>query len=564
MLPLQWHWALRLACAACCACWLTAIACAQQRPIPVVLDDLERQVVSLEAGGSATQTITQLEADAQTVLTRAGLASERIRARRVLRKLSNLAETRQASPPARRNEIGLVNHEEPAAAKGNYQGLPPETQARLDRWRAGAARLAQLGAPQPTISDPCAVADPYAVGDPYSAVACPPQVMACPQPVVAVACSPPPTRHYLNLDALGWWVKGDSLPPLVTTSPIGTPQQTAGVLGQPTTTVLFGNQDVNTGLRWGGRAQGGVWLDDFQTFAVEGHYYGLATETTTFSRTSVFSDGTTDDPILARPFFDANPLVNAQSSVLVAFPDFVVPLLPPTIVDIDGSINIQEQSRIQSAGGGGRYALGAYNNPLRLFLLGAYRYFNLTESLSITADSTLGFEPLPFPDDGVIQAYDSVATENTFNGGEVGLGAELSRDRLSLGVESRLAMGNMHQRLTIDGRTSATYDTFVASYEGGLLAQPSNIGSYSRNVFALIPQVDVKLGVRVLPSLLLTVGYNFTYVTSVIRPGDQVDLNVNTTQIAGLPLVGPAVPAASFDATSMWLQGFTTGLDLRF
>ncbi len=113
---------------------------------------------------------------------------------------------------------------------------------------------------------------------------------------------PPPTRHYLSLDALGWWVKHDQVPALVTTSPIGTPQTTAGVLGQPTTSVLFGNQNINGGIRPGGRVQGGVWLDRYQRFAVEGSYLTLATASTTYSASSVFSNGLLADRILARPF----------------------------------------------------------------------------------------------------------------------------------------------------------------------------------------------------------------------------------------------------------------------
>jgi hypothetical protein len=334
------------------------------------------------------------------------------------------------------------------------------------------------------------------------------------------------------------------------------------VLEQPDTTILFGNQKVNDDLHWGGRVQGGVWHDDFQTLALEGHYYVLASATATYSKSSTFSDGSVDDPILARPFFDANPLVNAQSSIIVAFPNYLV---PPVEVDIDGSMNVREQSRIQSAGGGVRYAIGPYTSPARLFLLGAYRFFNLDESLDIKATSTLGFDPLPFPvDAGRIEAVDSFETQNIFNGGEIGIGTELNRNRWTLGAETRLALGNMHQTLTIDGRTSAIYDTYVASFAGGLLAMPTNIGTYTRDRFALIPQVDVKLGYQLFPSLRLTVGYNFTYVSNVIRPGDQIDLNVNTTQIAGLPLVGPAVPTASLDDTSIWLQGFTTGIDMRF
>jgi Putative beta barrel porin-7 (BBP7) len=41
---------------------------------------------------------------------------------------------------------------------------------------------------------------------------------------------------WAELDYLAWTVKGDRLPPLVTTSPAGMPLLQAGVLGAPTTT----------------------------------------------------------------------------------------------------------------------------------------------------------------------------------------------------------------------------------------------------------------------------------------------------------------------------------------
>ena len=66
------------------------------------------------------------------------------------------------------------------------------------------------------------------------------------------------------------------------------------------------------------------------------------------------------------------------------------------------------------------------------------------------------------------------------------------------------------------------------------------------------------------PALRLTVGYNFTAVTRVIRPGDQIDINVfrYNTQSAGLLHSVPhPVP---FDTTSIWLQGVTAGLDYQF
>jgi hypothetical protein len=332
----------------------------------------------------------------------------------------------------------------------------------------------------------------------------------------------------------------------------------AGVLGDPSTTVLFGNQSVNTGIRWGGRGVGGVWLDNMQTFALEGGYYGLTSQSTSFSADSDFSadPGST---ILARPFFDTNPLVNAQSAQLIAFPDYN---LPPTF-DLDGTIDIQEKSFIQSAMGGVRYAIGPYNSPGRIFLLAGYRFWQLQESLAIATTQQTVLPPFPTDAEFVVRS-DSFSTDNVFNGGEIGIGAELRRNDWSLGVESRLGMGNMNQQVSIAGMTAAVYDVYAAGFVGDLLAQPTNIGTFTQNKFALIPSVDVKLGYQLFRCLRLTVGYNFTYVSSVVRPGGQVDLNVNSSQFAGQPLNGPADPAVLMDTTSIWLQGITMGGELTF
>jgi hypothetical protein len=198
-----------------------------------------------------------------------------------------------------------------------------------------------------------------------------------------------------------------------------------------------------------------------------------------------------------------------------------------------------------------------------VFLLAGYRFWELQESLAIVTTRQTVLAPFP-PDAGYIIQSDSFSATNIFNGGELGLGVELKRNRWSLGAESRLAMGNMNQKVTIAGMTAAVYDTYAAGYQGGLLAQPTNIGTFTQNKFALIPSVDVKLGFQAFPRLRLTVGYNFTYVSSVVRPGSQVDLNVNSSQFAGQPLVGPADPAVLMNTTSIWLQGITMGGELTF
>src|SRR5215831_18765845 len=49
---------------------------------------------------------------------------------------------------------------------------------------------------------------------------------------------------WAEAEYLLWWMKGASLPPLITASPAGTPSTQAGVLGAPTTTVVFGGAHV--------------------------------------------------------------------------------------------------------------------------------------------------------------------------------------------------------------------------------------------------------------------------------------------------------------------------------
>jgi hypothetical protein len=112
-----------------------------------------------------------------------------------------------------------------------------------------------------------------------------------------------------------WWTKGNSLPPLVATSPIGTSPPAAGLLGLPTTTVLFGDSDANTDSRSGARITLGGWLDEAQTWGIEGNFFGLQDSTNGFHATS------DSVPILTRPFF--NTALGRLDTLLVAYPGIV-------------------------------------------------------------------------------------------------------------------------------------------------------------------------------------------------------------------------------------------------
>ena len=64
------------------------------------------------------------------------------------------------------------------------------------------------------------------------------------------------------------------------------------------------------------------------------------------------------------------------------------------------------------------------------------------------------------------------------------------------------------------------------------------------------------------------VGYDFMYWNQVVRPGGQIDRNINLTQTGtifsnGGPN-GPAFPSPLLSRTDFWAQGITLGFEYRF
>src|SRR5262249_7260302 len=138
----------------------------------------------------------------------------------------------------------------------------------------------------------------------------------------------------------------------------------------------------------------------------------------------------------------------------------------------------------------------------------------------------------PTPRD-VFRTFDRFATENDFHGGRVGLRGELGNGPLVLRGAATIALGNMHQTTRIDGALATndfTNFTTVQTFRGGYLAQPTNIGRFSRDTFAVVPELNLSVGWQPRDWLTLTVGYNFLYLSDVLRPGDQIDRTINPTQ----------------------------------
>jgi len=368
----------------------------------------------------------------------------------------------------------------------------------------------------------------------------------CPPPV-EVTNSAKPTRVWAGADYLLWQLRGDSLPPLLTASPPGTPQAQAGVLSAPGTTVLFGGSGVNDDWRSGWQVRGGLWLDCEQKLAVEANFFLLEQVGAGFD---VTSNGT---PILSRPFF--NTELGRQDAQLVAFPGLLA-----------GHVSVAEASSLLGTGAWLRCNLCCGCRHWVDGVIG-YRFLRLRDRLTIT-ENLVSTDPASAttPLGTTLDVVDRFETTNQFHGVDLGLAGEVRRGALVLEWFTRLAVGGNTGDVAISGASTFTVPGLPPMVQpGGLLALSSNSGRFSKDRVGLVPEVGLRLGYQITPWLRGSAGYNFLYWTDVIRPGTQIDTAVNPNLLPPPVPGGPARPAPRVgDTTDLWAHGFSLGLEVRF
>lgn len=357
---------------------------------------------------------------------------------------------------------------------------------------------------------------------------------------------------WIRAEALMWWTNDQSLPPLVSSSPLGTPLDDVGVLGLPTTTNVFDGPAFGD-MRFGGRIRFGYWADECR-HGIDGSLWGLGKEE---NERSWESGG---NPAYARPFTNADPLVNGPDAQLVSFNGVV-----------DGRVSVKECSEILGGDIGCRKNLfccsdfcGASSTRLDCYL--GYRYFSVDEGLRITENLVSTSLTGPTVLGTRIDLFDDFQTRNEFHGANIGFIAMQQRGRWVAEVVSRLAIGNLRREAIIDGATTVTVPTVAPNTRpGGLLTQASNIGVYEDNQFEVLPELQINLGYALSCNTRLTVGYNFMYLGKAIRPGDIIDTTVNGAQLdPTIPAVGPTRPAFVQNDSRMWLMGLNLGVAFNF
>lgn len=360
----------------------------------------------------------------------------------------------------------------------------------------------------------------------------------------------PDDWFWVRGESLMWWINHDRSPVLVTAS---TDPTTAGALGAQATTVLVDGSRLTSDQPFsGGRINAGWWLTDCHEVAVEGDFLFLGKRTTSFGFSS---QGT---PILARPFQD---VLGVETSQLVAFPGILA-----------GTVGGSSDTQLWGGEIGARVPLWC-GCCYQVDFLGGARYLDLQENLRINESLlvTNGFFRRGgfVPTGAQILVSDHFGTKNQFYGGQIGLEGEARWRRWYVDTAAKVGLGNIHEVVNIDGATTFILPAGVAtSVPGGLLAQSTNMGHFTRNRFAAVPEGTFKVGYQLTDHLRASVGYTFLYLSNAVRPGEQVDRVVNTTQLptsmGPSPLLGPARPAVILRETDFWAQGLDFGLELRY
>lgn len=370
-----------------------------------------------------------------------------------------------------------------------------------------------------------------------------PTVSSIPEPSAAGSAGDP-TRFWGGMEALGWWVRGQSLPALATTSAPGTPIGSAGVLGAPTTSVLYGNSRVNGDARFGGRFTLGTWLDDCHQWGIGGEFFILNQSGNTFFAASPGS------PILTRPFtsFPAG----TQNAQIVAFPGLAA-----------GSLGANASNNLLGAGAFGLHTLCS-GCDYRVVALAGYRYLRLEDRVGITEQLTAtGILPAGVPAGTAFTVSDNFRTVNQFHGADLGLSGRMYSGPLFVDAMVRLGIGGTVRTLTADGVTVlGRPGQSPAPNSGGLLVPPGGL-HHTDTAFSLVPDLRLNLGYRVSNNLEMFVGYNIFWWTNVIRAGEQISPLVNPAQLPPVTAAAPR-PITPVSDTTIWVQGISFGILGRF
>jgi len=339
-------------------------------------------------------------------------------------------------------------------------------------------------------------------------------------------------RFWASTDYLLWYIK-----------PATSPSLFAGISPQASNASqafnLYPTGNINFNPLSGVRGTAGFWLTPNQTIGFDSSYYWFGTASTSASVAS------NPNALLGRSFVDA---ANGQPAIF----------LFSTTDGVNGYGAVT--STLHLEGGDANILFGSLPFFPRLTVLAGFRYFEMNEGIQVWGvgnNPSTGFN---------VNAYDSFSTRNDFFGGQLGLRWTYQSERFFVNLTGKIAYGANEEHVAINGSTTMFMPgSGTSTVPGGLLALPSNIGSYDRTRMTFLPEGLLNVGYRMTSWATVTLGYTFMYINDVVRPGQQMNTVVNPANLpfSGSGSTGPQ-PSFTYRNDSLWLQGLNVGVTLSY
>lgn len=452
----------------------------------------------------------------------------------------------QSPPPSGGPAPALPTAPGPAVPNGG--AVPPPG------WQPGQPMPGPNGMP-PANSLPPGMPAPF----------CAPPPPVCAEPPkeqVPIDLAPKPAGCLLwsfGVEYLQWWINKPNVPPLLTVGnpndfQVGVPGAIPGALGQPGTHTLFqqfaGDYD-HSGLRLSSE----VWFDPGEVLGLQGNWWILNQQDPKFS---AGGDGGAISQLIARPFFNVN--TNLEDADPVNTPGVQsghIMFSSPRYL-MGGEANLCYNYLLDTLSG------------FRLALLAGGRFMLLDEKLLISETTTQLPDVFgnPGPTDVIGENF---TCYNRFYGGQLGGQMEFLLGPVYVQTIAKIAYGNTNQVVEISGSTVQTNPpnpffnlpaTTVSNT--ALLVQPSNSGRFTRNESSWVPEGQLNLGYAFNDNFMIRGGYTGMYWTNVVRPGNEINTNVNLQPLGSPVQIGPAAPIFAFRPTNLWIQGIQVGLEISF
>lgn len=324
------------------------------------------------------------------------------------------------------------------------------------------------------------------------------------------------------------------------------------VMGNPNAQLIFNNREQDYGRQLGTRLTWGRWLDPTQRWGLEFSGQAFAEGDASWSYREGSESGA------------SATLVFINTLLGDAFDGLYI-LTPGADPGEYGGIAITSHSRKQD------FEALLVRNLARdetssLDALLGLKYVGLSEDFQIALTNHSAPSP-PFLPDYELATRDRWQTRNRILALKVGIrGHTGTRHRFT--AEASLALGPNRQTVEVSGSTRITVpSTEPILTQGGLFSGPCNIGTRHRTALVLVPELKVGFEQRLTPKTALALQAHATYVSRVVRPGEQVNRTVNLNAVGvGSPTPDPTLadPARRFKTTDHFSYGLSLGLKATF